>query len=149
MPSGASGAETLSTGWSEEGYASLFANLPGAAYRCSISTARDMEYIGPEVERVCGYPPDEFVGRVPARSYSSVIHAEDRAMVEREVGRAVQRREAFELEYRVTHANGDIRWVHERGRTIVDATGAALYLVGAIFDSPEHRPARIGDNPPP
>jgi PAS domain S-box-containing protein len=141
MPTGAGGAEIRSTDWSEEGYASLFANLPGAAYRCSISTAREMEYMSPEVERVCGYPASEFVGqggKVPARSFASVIHADDRVMVERAIGRAVERREAFDLEYRVTHANGDVRWVHERGRTIVDPSGAALYLVGAIFDSTAH-----------
>jgi PAS domain S-box-containing protein len=56
-------------------------------------------------------------------------------MVERAVERALERHEAFELEYRVTHADGAIRWVHERGRTIFDPTGAALYLVGAIFDT--------------
>ena len=138
--------ETAATGWSEEGCASLFANLPGAAYRCAISAARDMQYISPEVERLCGYPADEFVGQAPARSYSSVIYAEDRAMVERAVKRAVERNQAFELEYRVTHANGDIRWVHERGLTIADPTGAVRYLVGAIFDANERW---IGDNPPP
>jgi PAS domain S-box-containing protein len=94
-----------------------------------------MEYIGPEVERVCGYRPDEFVGKVPARSYASVIYAEDRAMVERALTRAVNRRGQFELEYRVNHANGDIRWVLDRGRAIFGPTGAALYLVGAIFGS--------------
>lgn len=122
---------------SEEGVSSLFSNLPGAAYRCAISSDWDVEYMSPEVERVCGYPADEFVGKAPARSYLSVIHAEDRAMVEHELARAIERDEAFELEYRVIHANGDIRRVHERGRTIFDPAAAALYLVGAIFDATE------------
>jgi PAS domain S-box-containing protein len=121
----------------EEGLASLFRNLPGAAYRCAISSRWDVEYMSPEVERVCGYPADEFVGKAPARSYLSVIHAEDRAMVEHELARAIERDEAFELEYRVIHANGDVRRVHERGQTIFDPAAAALYLVGAIFDATE------------
>jgi diguanylate cyclase (GGDEF)-like protein/PAS domain S-box-containing protein len=125
--------------WNEERYASLVANVPGAVYRCALSGGCDMEYMSPEVERVCGYPADEFIGGSPVRRYTSLIHAEDRAMVAHEIDRAVQREEPFELEYRLIHANGDVRWVQDRGRAIFGPHGSAQYLVGAIFDTTERK----------
>jgi len=61
-----------------------------------------------------------------------VIHDEDRDRVELEVGEAVEAGRPFELEYRVTCANGDVRWVLERGCQ-TDRSGAG-WLDGIIFD---------------
>ena len=100
--------------WDEERYASLVANVPGAVYRCAMTSDWDMEYMSPEIENVSGYPAAEFLGLEPIRTFASVIHADDRDGVEEEVERAVERREPFALDYRIIHADGEIRWVHER-----------------------------------
>jgi diguanylate cyclase (GGDEF)-like protein/PAS domain S-box-containing protein len=120
--------------WDEERFASLVGNVPGAVYRCAPTSDWDMEFMSAEIERICGYPPSDFTDRPPVRAYASVIHPDDRTRVEQEVSDALADRQPFVLDYRVVHANGDIRWVHERGRGIFAPHGEVLFLDGAIFD---------------
>jgi diguanylate cyclase (GGDEF)-like protein len=42
--------------------------------------------------------------------------------------------EPFLLDYRVVHASGEVRWVHERGRAVFADDGSVLFLDGVIFD---------------
>jgi diguanylate cyclase (GGDEF)-like protein/PAS domain S-box-containing protein len=125
--------------WNEERFASLIANVPGAVYRCAMTSDWDMEYMSPGIERICGHPASTFVGDRPSRTYASVIHPDDRRLVEELVEAAVGRREPFELDYRIMHADGGIRWVHERGRAVISETGEVMYLDGAIFDTTERK----------
>jgi diguanylate cyclase (GGDEF)-like protein/PAS domain S-box-containing protein len=120
--------------WDQEQFQSLVANVPGAVYRCALSSDWEMEFMSDEVEQICGYPASEFIGSPPDRTYASVIHPDDREMVEQAVGEAVGRREPFVIDYRVLHASGEVRWVHERGRAVFAADGSVLFLDGTIFD---------------
>jgi diguanylate cyclase (GGDEF)-like protein/PAS domain S-box-containing protein len=120
--------------WDESQFGSLVANVPGAVYRCAVTSDWDMEYLSDEIEAVCGYPAGDFLARPPVRSYASVIHPDDRDRIERDVSDALDRREPFVLEYRIIHASGEERWVHERGRGVFGADGEVLFLDGAIFD---------------
>jgi diguanylate cyclase (GGDEF)-like protein/PAS domain S-box-containing protein len=127
-------SESVRPVWDEEQFQSLVANVPGAVYRCALSSDWEMEFMSDEVEQICGYPASDFIGMPPARTYASVIHPEDREMVEEAVDEAVGRREPFVIDYRVLHANGEVRWVHERGRAVFAADGSVLFLDGTIFD---------------
>jgi hypothetical protein len=40
---------------------SLARNIPGAIYRCALDAHWTMHFIGDEIERITGYPPDDFV----------------------------------------------------------------------------------------
>src|SRR5215470_1423932 len=94
--------------WDEERFRSLVANVPGAVYRCALSSDWEMEFMSDEVKQICGYEASEFVGMPPARPYASVIHPDDREMVERAVEEAVGRREPFVIDYRVLRASGEV-----------------------------------------
>jgi signal transduction histidine kinase len=91
-----------------------------------------MDIIGDEIERISGYPASDFVHSA-VRTFASVIHPEDRAMVERDVDAAVARGEPFALEYRIVHRGGEVRWVLERGCLSGD------FLDGVIFDVSERK----------
>jgi diguanylate cyclase (GGDEF)-like protein/PAS domain S-box-containing protein len=125
--------------WDEARFESLVANVPGAVYRCAATSDWDMEFMSKEIERICGYPATDFIDPGATRTYASVIHPDDREMVERGVFDALLRREPFYLEYRIVHANGDTKWVHERGRAVFDSAAKVLYLDGAIFDHTERK----------
>src|SRR3954451_13662038 len=107
-------------------------NVPGAIYRGAYDTDWTMDIIGDEIERISGYPASDFVGSA-VRTFASVIHPEDRAMVERAVAAAVARDEPFALEYRIVHRSGELRWVLERGCL---TNG---FLDGVIFDVSERK----------
>lgn len=125
--------------WSEERYASLVANVPGAVYRCAKTSDWDMEFMSAEIEQISGYPASDFLGTDAVRTFASIIHPDDRKLVERDVDTAVAGHEPFELDYRILTATGEVRWVHERGRAIFAADGSVLYLDGAIFDTTERK----------
>jgi len=55
---------------------SLVRNIPGAYYRCAVDPDWTMYLIGEEIERITGYPADDFVDN-RRRSYGSVIHPDD------------------------------------------------------------------------
>src|SRR3954453_8202004 len=69
---------------------SLARNIPGAIYRCALDAEWTMHLIGDEIERITGYPAEDFIHN-RRRTYGSVIHPDDRAQVERSVGRGRER----------------------------------------------------------
>jgi PAS domain S-box-containing protein len=115
---------------------SLTRNIPGAIYRCALDRDWTMHLIGEEIERITGYPPDDFVEN-RRRTFASLIHVDDREHVERTVWEAVEAGRQFELEYRVLTASGEERWVLERGCAV--RGGDQEWLDGIIFDITDRR----------
>jgi len=115
---------------------SLVRNIPGAYYRCAVDPDWTMHLIGEEIERITGYPAEDFIDN-RRRSYGSVIHPDDRRRVEEVVAEAMAAGRQFELEYRVVTASGADRWVFERG-CAVQGDGRE-WLDGIIFDVTDRR----------
>jgi len=125
---------------SEAKLRSLMSNIPGACYRCLGDGHRTMQFISDAILEISGYKADEFLsGHV--RHLTDLIHPDDRPVVEHAVGRAVRSRHSFDLEYRILHRDGSIRWVHEKGLAVFNQSGDLLYLDGVIFDVTERRRA--------
>ncbi|GAB3431332.1 hypothetical protein GCM10027569_78420 [Flindersiella endophytica] len=124
---------------SEARLRALIANVPGAIYRCANDAAWTMNLISDEIQRISGYPAEEFVdSRV--RTFTSIIHPDDRGQVERGVRAATAESRQFVLEYRIVRKDGTIAWVLERGQQVLDGTGQA-WLEGVIFDVSDRRQA--------
>jgi PAS domain S-box-containing protein len=122
---------------SEERYRTLVSNLPGLAYRCLNDADLTRCFFSEEVERMTGYPASDFIGN-SVRSYVSIIHPDDRGLVERAVQAGIVDRQPFEMEYRLQRADGLTVWVHEKGRGIYGPDGALRWLDGVIFDITRH-----------
>jgi|GEM_PF-1081655 len=118
---------------SEYQFRSLVDNIPGVSYRCLIDDDWTMVYISDAMKDLSGYPPSDFI-RNAVRTFSSVIHPEDRKKVAEAVEGSVSGNTPFLLEYRLVHANGGILWVSEKGQVKFNANGKADYLDGAFFD---------------
>ena len=118
---------------------SLVANIPGAVYRCACDADWTMQWLSDEIEEISGYPAGDFIEST-VRSFTSVIHPDDREQVERSVLDAVDADRPFTLEYRIVRRNGDVRWVLERGQA-QEAGDGRRWLDGAIFDVTARRAA--------
>ncbi|WHZ22348.1 MAG: Response regulator receiver protein [Nitrospira sp.] len=125
---------------SEERFRSLVSNLPGAVYRSACDPAWTMEFLSDPIKHLCGYPASDFIAN-RVRSYASVIHPDDRKMVEHVVLDAVAQHQPFAVEYRLLHKGGGIRWVYEKGQGAFAADGRVLWLDGAIFDITDRKRA--------
>lgn len=120
----------------EQKFRTLVENIPGAIYLCACDADWTMEFLSDAIEDIAGYPATHFLqNRV--RSYASIIHPEDRALVEAAVHEGVAARKPFIVEYRILHADGRIRWVYEKGQGVFDDQGTLLWLDGAVFDITE------------
>ncbi len=126
---------------SEQRFKTLVQNIPGISYRCACDEHWTMQYISDEVQNVVGYPAADFVGNA-VRSFASVIHPDDRQLVEAAVARGVKARRPFTIDYRVVHADGATRWVYERGQGIFTDAGELAGLDGVIVDVTEQRVAQ-------
>src|SRR5690606_39356233 len=76
-----------------------------------------------------GIPPTELL-LAPRTSFEAYIHPDDRAAVESSMLRAIRNRHRFDIEYRVIHAGGGLRWVWERGAVVFDDDGRPAALEG-------------------
>jgi PAS domain S-box-containing protein len=117
----------------EQRFRSLVANIPGAVYRCAYDADWTMRYLSEAIQDICGYPASDFIDNV-VRSYASIIHSDDRLLVQEVIGKALFGRQPYQLEYRIVTAQDRIRWVYENGQGIFGEDGRLLWLDGAIFD---------------
>jgi PAS domain S-box-containing protein len=118
---------------------SLVANVPGAVYRCACDADWTMEWLSDGIVEITGHAASDFIHSA-VRTYTSVIHPDDREHVQESIAEAVHAGRPFTLEYRVQHRDGTVRWVLERGR-LQQAPDGRRWLDGAIFDITMRRAA--------
>jgi PAS domain S-box-containing protein len=118
---------------------SLMATVPGAIYRSAWHANHRLELITDEIERISGYPADNFIAS-SRRTLLSIIHPDDQQQVMREVATASDDDRPFSQEYRIVRADGEVRWVLDRGQ-LVSGLGGRLWMDGVIFDITERREA--------
>ena len=116
----------------------LMANVPGAIYRSAWHADYTLELISDEIERISGYPAANFIAS-KRRTLFSILHPDDREQVRSAIDRASDDG-PFALEYRIIRADGEIRWVLDRGH-LVSGAGGRVWCDGAIFDITERRAA--------
>lgn len=122
-------------------FQSLVNNIPGISYRCLYDANWTMLFISTHVDHVTGYSAAELLNNRDI-SYADLILEEDNIKAGQLVAAAVARNEPWQVEYRVRHKNGQIRWASERGQAVLDAQGKVLYLDGFILDISEEKNAK-------
>lgn len=113
----------------------LLARLDGMVYRCRADEHWTMEFISGGCTKLTGYRPSEILynSRV---TYEEVIHPLDRSYVRQEIYSAMRKKQSFNLEYRICHADGSIRWVWERGSLVTgeESQDGNMILQGFVED---------------
>jgi PAS domain S-box-containing protein len=115
----------------------LMVNVPGAIYRSAWHANFTLELISDEIERISGYPAANFIASAK-RTLWSIVHPDDRPKMQEELNQARDLNEPFGLEYRIIRADGEVRWVLDRGQ-LVTGPGGRLWCDGALFDITERR----------
>ncbi len=124
---------------SEERFRSLVDNIPGAVYRYRYDSDWKLEFISDVIEEISGYPATEFIDN-RVRTLSSLIHGEDKPIVENAIRLGIADREPYVIEYRIYRLMDEsIRWVGDKGQAIFDENGNVSWLDGAIFDITERK----------
>lgn len=118
---------------SETQYRELVQSIPGVVYRRTIDADWTVRFMSDYIETLSGYPAADFVDS-RRRGFAAIIHPDDVERVDSTVKEAVARKAPYDMEYRIIHADGNLRWVSERGRAAFGAADAVLWLDGVISD---------------
>ena len=118
---------------SQRALETLISNVPGIVYRCANDPNWTMEFISDGAYELTGYRPKELLGP-GAVSLTDLTESSDRDPLWEEVQEALQKREPFQLTFRLVTRDGTPKWVWERGTGVYDANGELLALEGIIFD---------------
>lgn len=122
----------------ESRFRGLVDNIPGAIYRCQSDADWTMTYISDSIETISGYCASDLIEN-QVRPYTSIIHPEDRHLVEDTIQQAISKQEPYIVDYRLIHKDSSIHWVYERGQAIFDSQGNTVFLDGVIFDISDHK----------
>ena len=86
----------------------------------------------------CNEYSQAFTGRTMVETlgnrWQELIHPEDRDRQRRESAAAVTARQGFQVEYRLLRADGDYRWVLDRGTPRFHPSGEFAGYVGVVID---------------
>jgi PAS domain S-box-containing protein len=112
---------------------SVLDKMNGFIYRCKADQHYTMLAMSSGITRLLGYPVAELIDN-RVRTYSSLIHPDEVAEVDRINMDALAARVTFNLNYRMRAADGRWVWVHETGGGVWDASGTLIYMEGAVTD---------------
>jgi len=112
---------------------SLMGNLRGMVYCCLYDEAWSMVFVSQGCLELTGYSPDEILYGNKV-TYEEITFEEDRQRVRDHIEVSVRAVERFEVEYRIVHSDGGIRWVWECGSPIYNEQGEVEALEGFIQD---------------
>jgi PAS domain S-box-containing protein/putative nucleotidyltransferase with HDIG domain len=124
---------------SEEKYRALVMHLPTVIYTNPLDDASSTLYVSPQIERLLGYTPQEWLA--DPELWSKAIHPEDRPEVLKQTSLLNKSREPFEMDYRMTARDGRLVWVHDRLTLVNDLEGKPQYWQGIMLDITESKQA--------
>ena len=118
---------------SERRLNTLLNHLPGMAYRCLNDSYWTMQLVSQGAEALTGYHPNELQNNRVV-SFASLIHEADQEQLYLAVQKAIQRREPYQVVYRLHHRDGSDRWMCEQGQAVMGDADQVAYLEGFISD---------------
>lgn len=93
------------------------------------------------VEALTGYSAEEILA--DRQLWISIIHPTDRKRVLAVFARCRNHGTRFEIEYRVIHKDGSLRYVIDEGEPVFDDEGQVARIEGIITEVTEYEKARI------
>ncbi len=118
----------------------LLANVDGMVYRRRLDSDWTMEFVSQGCLRVTGHQPADILHNKRV-AYDDLTLADDRLWVREAIRCAVAEFRSFDLEYRIVHADGSVRWVWERGTSVIDVDGRPIALEGLVQDITKRKSA--------
>jgi two-component system sensor histidine kinase/response regulator len=111
---------------------SLLGLLPGSAYRALADEHWSALFVSKGIEDLTGYPPDEFTSR--RLGYNDIMLPEDRSATREAVLTALRERAMYNVEHRIRHKDGSVRWIWSRGHGVFAPDGSLCYIEGWQLD---------------
>ena len=119
-------------------YRTLVEQLPLISYVDSAEhVVSEPSYLSPQVERILGYTPAEWLATPGI--YERSIHPDDRERVLAEKQAAYDRGEPLRVEYRMLAADGHLVWLEDRSVAVQPPEGGPAFRQGFALDITERK----------
>src|SRR6266545_307035 len=118
---------------------SLMGHLPGLAYRALADEHWTALFASKGIEDLTGYPADEFTSR--RLNYADIMLPEDRPATREAVFTALRERRMYEVEHRIRHKDGSVRWIWARGHGVFAPDGSLRFIEGLNLDMTRQKQA--------
>lgn len=82
-----------------------------------------------------GLHPGSFGGRM--EDFTALIHPADGERVGEAVRLSLETGEPYDIEFRVVHPSGEVRWLATNGRVLFDEAGEPVRMLGVTIDTTE------------
>jgi len=122
----------------ETSYRVLAESLPGIVSRTFLDAGAKLVFFNDMLEKMTGFKEEE----LPVGNFSrieSLLVPEDKATVNAALTKAIAEDSAYEVEYRIRHKDGSIRYFLERGRARRPLDGQTPFLDSVILDITERK----------
>lgn len=119
--------------YSEQSKRVLIDNLPGLAYRCRFDKDGTMLFVSKGCYELTGYNPEQFVENKEL-AFNDIISPEHRERLWEEWQKTIPNGLPYRLEYEITTAQGEHKWVLEIGEGLYNEDNSVEALEGIILD---------------
>jgi diguanylate cyclase (GGDEF)-like protein/PAS domain S-box-containing protein len=120
----------------EARYRALVEHIPAVTYIDAVDEVSSAVYMSPQVERMLGYAPEEWL--VDPLFFLKILHPGDRERVLAENERTNRSGEPFDMEYRLIARDGRTVWVRDEAVLVKDGD-RPLYWQGVMTDVTERK----------
>lgn len=121
-------------------------NIEHLTYNFSISDEGviDVKYISPQVERLLGFTPKEFIEHIKNKTFVQFYHPEDIDIIRKSGELLVKNKQSINLTYRIKNARtNQYIWVEESVFPSFDEKGNRVANFGIVHDITERKNAEI------
>jgi HTH-type transcriptional regulator, bacterioopsin transcriptional activator and related proteins len=109
----------------------ILTEIQGMAYQCEPNHPWEMKWVSDGCRELTGYYKEDFENNFPA--YGDIIwdstHQDE---VAKRIDEAIKKNTTYTLIYPIRTAQGEKKWLFERGRAVRDEKGKVIYLEGVI-----------------
>jgi PAS domain S-box-containing protein len=120
-------------------YRDLTEQVPGVIYTAELHPTQPgyrLRYVSPQLTEIYGYGPEDWA---TTETWLTTVHPEDRERV-RAIDEGVAETNGFEMEYRIFHRDGSVRWVRDQAHVLArDALGRPIEIQGLVVDVTDAR----------
>jgi PAS domain S-box-containing protein len=123
----------------EAKYRALVEQIPAIVYLGEFGSDGEWLYISPQLERVLGYTPEEWLAH--PHPMGSFVHPDDLDAVWEEEERSMREGDTFRTEYRMRAKDGRWVWILDEAIAVRDEQARPFVLQGTMFDITERKRA--------
>lgn len=117
----------------------LISNLPGYVYRVNKEGDQwSIQYISEGVYDLTGHRPDELI-KNKVLYYAMMVNESDKALGREIISKALANKKPYQISYRISTADGRIKWVWEQGRGVYDENDELEATEGFVTDITEKK----------